>query len=238
MKSNFALVDVPAIRLRNLTKEFYSKSETVTAVDDVTLEISAGTFTCLMGPSGCGKSTLLHLISGVETPTSGEIWVNESNVSELSQAELSNFRLRQLGIVFQDHRLIPEFTLLENVTLPLEIAGISAVEARTAGEGALERVGIAELANRYPDEVSGGQKQRAGIARGIAGNKRILLADEATGALDRKNSFSIFGLFRELADAGFMVLAATHDQGVSEFADEIIGMEDGHLVAVGAEARS
>lgn len=219
-----------------LTREFDTPGERVLAVRDVSLSLRAGEFVCLMGPSGCGKSTLLGLLSGLDVPTAGRVVFGETELSALTAERRAAVRLREFGMVFQEHNLIPEFTACDNVMLPLEAVGTDEKSARRAAEAAMERVGIGELHGRFPAELSGGQRQRVGIARATVGGRTVLFADEATGALDRANTMVVFALFRALADQGYAVLAATHDAAGSQLADRTVHMEDGAISTVDVRA--
>lgn len=218
------------IRAEAVSRMFDTPAEQVFGVRRVSLEIAAGEFTCLMGPSGCGKSTLLALLSGLDTPTDGRVWFDDRDLSGGSPEERAEVRLRSIGMVFQKNELIPEFTSLENVVLPLELLGQDHVAAEGEARRALDRVGMGEFAGRFPSELSGGQLQRVGIARAIVGSRRVVLADEATGALDHRNSQMVFELLRELAGQGYAVLAATHDLTATSYADRTIRMIDGAVV--------
>ncbi|WP_448261889.1 ABC transporter ATP-binding protein [Microbacterium aurum] len=208
---------------------FETPAEQIFGVREVSLAVGSGEFVCLMGPSGCGKSTLLSLLSGLDTPTGGRVWFDGRDLSGASPEERASIRLRSIGMVFQENHLIPEFTAVENVMLPLELQGQHHVAAEVEARVALDRVGVADLAGRFPSELSGGQRQRVGIARAIVGPRKALLADEATGALDHRNSEMVFGLLRELAGQGYAVLAATHDFTATRYADRTIRMIDGAL---------
>lgn len=220
---------VPALAALNVSKRFATRSEEVWAVRDVSLSLKAGQYVCLMGPSGCGKSTLLALLSGAETATDGDVALYGTMYSTLTHVTRSAILRNDIGVVFQDHQLIPEFTARENVSLPLELQGMSERDARTPALEALDRVGLTELGDRYPDQLSGGQRQRVGIARAIVGRRRVLLADEATGSLDHTNSMGVFRLFRELADSGHLVVSATHDLSAMNSAHSVLHMEDGRV---------
>lgn len=223
------------IRADDVSRVFDTPAEQVFGVRGVSLAIAAGEFTCLMGPSGCGKSTLLALLSGLDTPTSGQVWFDDRDLSGASPEERASVRLRSIGMVFQENELIPEFTALENVVLPLELQGQNHVAAEGEARLALDRVGMGEYAGRFPSELSGGQRQRVGVARAIVGSRRVVLADEATGALDHRNSQMVFELLRELAGQGYAVLAATHDLTATSYADRTIRMIDGALVTAGRD---
>ncbi|MGK2853948.1 MAG: ABC transporter ATP-binding protein [Microbacteriaceae bacterium] len=212
-----------------ISRVFEMPAERVFGVRDVSLTVRQGDFVCLMGPSGCGKSTLLSLLAGLDVPTGGRVLFGGQDLSGTSAEDRAAVRLREIGMVFQDHQLIPEFTAVENVMLPLELQGQHHDEAEAAAGEALDRVGLKDLAHRFPSELSGGQRQRIGLARAIVGTRRAVLADEATGSLDHENSKMVFQLLRDLAAQGYAVLAATHDPLAAKFADRTLRMIDGSL---------
>ncbi len=227
---------VALVTIRGVTCTFVTSSERVEAVRDASLTVGAGEFVALMGPSGCGKSTLLGLIAGLLTPDTGEVWIRGQRLDTLSTSERADVRLREIGSVFQEHNLVPEFTALENVMLPMELRGLPRSQAAEQARDMLETVGLADELGRLPAQLSGGQRQRVGIARAIAGGRRLVLADEATGSLDHRNSEAVFAMFRALADAGYAVLAATHDRLAGTFAHRTVDMLDGALLTVPAQA--
>lgn len=228
-----AVEEIP-VEIREVSRTYVTSAERVEAVRGVSLRVRAGEFVALMGPSGCGKSTLLGLMSGLQTPDSGEVLVSGVRIDGMSAGERAGVRLRSIGTVFQDHNLVPEFTALENVMLPMELRGIPTAEAAEQARDMLVTVGLEQELKRYPANLSGGQRQRVGIARAIAGGRRLLLADESTGSLDHKNSRAIFAMFRALADSGYGVLAATHDPTVTAFSHRTVEMIDGALLGVPA----
>jgi len=216
-----------AVALKGVSRCFASSSEEVWAVRDATFWVEEGKFVCLFGASGSGKSTLLNLIAGLDSATSGTIEVAGVDVGALGEDRRARLRLERVGVVFQDHNLIEEFTAVENVMLPLEALGGSASEARAKARAELDRVGLEGLGGRFPGQLSGGQRQRVGIARALAGDRRLLLADEPTGALDSGNSRALFELLRRLCDQGSTVLLATHEAMSREFADVVLEISDG-----------
>lgn len=222
----------PAVRITHVTKRFQVGSETVTAVDDLSLELPAGTFTCLYGASGSGKSTLLNLMAGLDTADAGEIEVAGFDVRRASEGERADIRLTSVGVVFQEHNLLAEFTAGENVYLPVLARGETRAAAQVAARAALEAVGVGELYDRHPLEMSGGQRQRVGIARALVGDRRVLLADEPTGALDSANSEALFQTIGELCrELGVTAVVATHDPLGAEHADAVLRIQDGRLVS-------
>ena len=206
------------------------KAETIKAVSSASFNVNPGECVALMGPSGCGKTTLLSLVSGLLAADSGSIEVLGTQLTKLDPDERAAFRLRNVGVVFQDTQLIPEFTVLENVLLPLELSGVSRGEALNLARVALSQVGLDSQIDRFPDEISGGQAQRVGIARAIVGGRKVLLADEPTGSLDQENSRMIFSVLRNLALSGLCVLISTHDPLIEAYATRILPMSDGKLL--------
>jgi putative ABC transport system ATP-binding protein len=223
-----------ALTLNDVSRCFAASPEPVWAVRDASFSVDAGSFVCLVGASGAGKSTLLNVIAGLDSATSGTILVDDTDVGALSEEQRARLRLERVGVVFQDHNLIEEFTACENVMLPLEVLGVRVAEARDRAEAELDRVGLDGLGERYPAQLSGGQRQRVGIARALVGGRRLLLADEPTGALDSVNSRALFELLRGLCDQGTTVLLGTHELMSQDFADTIYEMRDGRPVEVDA----
>ncbi|WP_083542293.1 ABC transporter ATP-binding protein [Kribbia dieselivorans] len=220
------------IALSAVSKSFVNGPERVRALDEVTLSVGPGEFLALMGPSGCGKSTLLSIIGGLVDADEGSVQVLGRDMGALSRAERTRVRLMDVGMVFQHDNLLEDLTCLENVSLPLHLRP---QEAHASPDGdalaALERVGIADLADRFPRQMSGGQRQRAGIARAVAGGRRVLLADEPTGALDSRNTVEVFALLRDLAGSGVAVVVVSHDNEIRSWADRVVDMLDGRVSA-------
>jgi len=225
----------PALSLSDVGRCFAASPEPVWAVRDANLVLAAGTFTCLFGESGSGKSTLLNLMAGLDSATTGTIVVDGTDVGALVEDERARMRLERVGVIFQDHNLIEEFSAVENVMLPLEALGARPAQAREHARAELERVGLAGLEERFPAELSGGQRQRVGIARALVGGRRLLLADEPTGALDSANSRALFELLRGICDQGTTVVLATHELTSRDFADVVYELHDG--TPMRAEAR-
>ncbi|MEU4178223.1 ABC transporter ATP-binding protein [Streptomyces sp. NPDC026589] len=205
--------------------------QTVTALRDVSLSLPAGTLTALTGPSGSGKSTLLHLIAGLERVDSGTLDVLGSQLHSCTAAELSALRLREIGFVHQDFSLLADLTLIENVRLPLEATGTARKDAAAAAREAMGRVGLEGLEQRFPAEVSGGQQQRAAIARAIVGSRTLVLADEPTGSLDSKTGAEIMGVLAQLRDEGVTVVLSTHNPANLSHADQVAVLQDGTLLS-------
>ncbi|RJS90250.1 ABC transporter ATP-binding protein [Candidatus Bathyarchaeota archaeon] len=204
---------------------------TVNALSDVSLKVKRGEFIALMGPSGAGKTTLLNLIGGLDRPTSGTIYVKDLELSSLNERELTEFRLKEVGFVFQNYNLIPVLTALENVQLPTIAAGLPGEEGRRRAIELLERVGLGGRLHHRPTELSGGEQQRVAIARALVNNPSILLADEITGNLDTKTAYSILDLLKELnKERELTIIAATHDPEVAKTAQKIVRMRDGRII--------
>ena len=222
------------LEMRAVTRVHGHGAREVTALRGIDLAVQPGEFVALMGPSGSGKSTLLHLAGGLALPTSGEVLVDGKSLADLSAADRAVLRRDVLGYVFQELNLLPGLTALENVAFPLELAGLRTRPARAAALGALAEVGIEELASRMPAELSGGQSQRVAIARSLVGPRRLLLADEPTGALDSASGRDIIALLRSRADAGAGVVLVTHEPRFAAWADRTLQLRDGDVVGVAA----
>ena len=218
------------IQVSSAFKSYEMKAEIVQAVSSVSFTVDSGECVALMGPSGCGKTTLVSLVSGLLAADSGSIQVLGTHLEKLDADERAAFRLKNIGVVFQDTQLIPEFTVLENVLLPLELGGVAKLESIKLAQAALTQVGLATQMDRFPDEISGGQAQRVGIARAIVGGRKVLLADEPTGSLDQENSKLVFSVLLDLAKSGLAVLISTHDPLIETYASRILPMSDGHLL--------
>ncbi len=215
----------------DVVKSYGTGSTEVRAVTDVTLSIAPGEFVAVMGPSGCGKSTLLHLAGALEQPSAGRVRVDGRDLAEMTTAQQAELRRNDVGYVFQSLNLIPALTALENVMLPLELDGTSSREAKVLAREALVGVGLDHRLDRYPDDFSGGQRQRVAIARAVIGNRRLLLADEPTGALDTVNGDQVVELLAGLArDRGVSVVMVTHDPRFASWADRVVFIRDGRIV--------
>jgi len=220
----------PVLELRKVSKVYGSGASEVQALVDVELAVAPGELVAIMGPSGSGKSTLLTIAGTLEQPTAGEVIIAGSPVECLSKNERAKLRRRTIGYVFQDFNLLAGLTSLENVTLPLELDGVPLRAARAAGLEALDRFGVADKAGRYPDELSGGERQRVAIARAIAGDRRLLLADEPTGALDSVNGEAVMRLVRAACQQGVAGVVVTHDAQLASWADRVVFIRDGRIV--------
>jgi putative ABC transport system ATP-binding protein len=219
------------IELRDVTKTFTPGGEAVRALRGVSLSIDAGEFVALVGPSGSGKSTLMHLIGLLDRPTAGNYLFEGEDVSRLSRTGLAELRNRKIGFVFQGFHLLPRQSAWENVTLPMLYAGRPAGERRTRALDLLNRVGLSDRIHHRPNELSGGQQQRVAIARSLANNPRLLLADEPTGNLDTATGADVLGQFRQLHAAGQTIVLVTHDPAVAETAPRIVTLRDGLIVS-------
>jgi len=231
----------PILLLDNVSRVHGHEETAVRALDGVTLTVHAGELVAVMGPSGSGKSTLLNLAGGLDQPTAGQVFVEGADVGAMSMRDLASLRRRSLGFVFQDFNLIPSLTAAENVALPLELDGLRVRKARRIALDSLEAVGIAELADRYPEHMSGGQQQRVAIARALVGNRRLVLADEPTGALDSQTGEAVLRVLRSRCDAGAGGLLVTHEARHAAWADRVVFLRDGVVVdstgtAAGAES--
>lgn len=221
----------PLIQIRQLCKAFDEGGRRRTILDHVDLDIPQGEFFALLGKSGSGKSTLLNMISGIDRADSGQIVVAGTNVTSLNERDLTLFRRDHIGIVFQFFNLIPTLTVLENVTLPHELRGVSRGKSEGLGRVLLERVGLANRANSFPDKLSGGEQQRVAIARALVHEPVLVLADEPTGNLDEDNGRSILQLLLELTrDAGKTIVMATHNPEIVPLADRVCRIHEGQLV--------
>lgn len=219
------------IELEGITKTYTIGTEKVAVLKDIHLTIEDGEFLAIMGPSGSGKSTLMNIIGFLDRPTAGTYSLNGREIKNLSDQELARIRNETIGFVFQQFHLLPRFTALKNVELPLIYAGVKKHERLTRAREALEKVGLAERIDFLPNRLSGGQKQRVAIARAIVNNPQIILADEPTGALDSKTSAQIMELFTKLnKEEGTTIVVVTHERGVAAYADRIVFVRDGQIM--------
>ena len=218
------------VQLEGAARRFGSGHTEVTALHPTSLSVEAGELLAVMGPSGSGKTTLLSLVGGLDKPTEGRVIVAGQDVGALKPKDLAILRRRTVGYVFQDLNLLQGLTARENVAIPLELDGRPIGEARAAADAALESVGLANLADRFPDDLSGGEQQRVAIARALVGGRQILLADEPTGALDSITGESVMRLLRAHCDAGGTAILVTHDAAHAAWADRVVFLRDGRLV--------
>ena len=218
------------IELKGITKVFYTDEVETHALNDVHLSVKQGEYVAISGPSGCGKTTLLSLLGLLDTPTTGEYLLDGQPVAGLDAAERARVRNRQIGFIFQAFNLIGDLTVYENVELPLTYRGMSAGERKERVLAALEKVGMSHRVKHYPAQLSGGQQQRVAVARAVAGDPAILLADEPTGNLDSVNGESVMDLLRDLHKNGSNICMVTHDQRYAKHADREIDLFDGRVV--------
>jgi putative ABC transport system ATP-binding protein len=224
------------IHLDGIKKVFYTDEVETHALAEVHLEIRKGEYVAIEGPSGCGKTTLLSLLGLLDTPTGGEYWLDGKPVAQLSPSERARIRNREIGFIFQAFNLIGDLTVYENVELPLTYRGLGAAERKQRVLAALEKVGMAHRMKHYPSQLSGGQQQRVAVARAVAGEPLILLADEPTGNLDSTNGEAVMGLLQELHRAGATICMVTHDPRYAAHADRAIHLFDGRVVEDHASA--
>ena len=218
------------VRVEQVTRTFKGGGATVRAVDDLSLEVAAGEFLAVVGRSGSGKTTLLNLMAGLDRPDEGAVFIGDDEVSRFSERQLTELRRHTLGFVFQSFGLLPLLSAAENVELAMRIAGVGLRERGERTRDLIERVGLTRRAKHRPYELSGGEQQRVAVARALANNPRVVIADEPTGELDSTTGAQIFGLLRDIADQGVTIVTATHDPFVMEHVDRLEEMEDGRLL--------
>jgi len=222
---NGALID-----LRDVVKTYETGAGDVTVLKDITLQVQSGEFVGVVGPSGSGKSTLLNMITGIDRPTSGEVFVGSETVHELSENQLARWRGRNVGVIFQFFQLLPTLTILENVMLPMDFCKIyRRRERKEQAMHLLEQVDIAEHAHKLPSALSGGEQQRAAIARALANDPPLVVADEPTGNLDTVTANEVFALFEELVAQGKTLMVVTHDRSLSTRTERVLHLLDGRL---------
>ncbi len=215
------------IKTTHISKVYKMGNNIVNALQDISISIEKGEYVAFMGPSGSGKSTLMNIVGCLDTPTSGEYWLNNQLVSDMTENELAEVRNKEIGFVFQTFNLLPRATALENVALPLIYAGYSKSEREEMAMAALENVSLGDRHHHRPNELSGGQRQRVAIARALVNNPSIILADEPTGNLDSKTSYDIMSLFHELHDKGNTIIMVTHEDDIAHYSHRIIRLKDG-----------
>ncbi|HJD94182.1 MAG TPA: ABC transporter ATP-binding protein [Bacteroides togonis] len=219
------------IKTVNLQKVFRTEEVQTLALNNVNIEVNEGEFVAIMGPSGCGKSTLLNILGLLDNPTEGEYYLNGTEVSKYTEAQRTSLRKGVIGFVFQSFNLIDELNVYENIELPLLYMGVPASERKQRIEQAMERMAISHRAKHFPQQLSGGQQQRVAIARAVVANPKLILADEPTGNLDSKNGKEVMDLLKELNKEGTTIVMVTHSQHDAGFADRVINLFDGQVVA-------
>jgi len=221
------------IMLNNLAKTYTSSDQSFNAISNINLTIKNGEFIIICGKSGSGKSTLLNMISGIDNPTSGEIWVDGAPLHKLTSDQLAKWRGTRVGIVFQFFQLMPTLNALENILLPMEFVNvIPRNEQLGRAKDLLERVGVAELTKKFPHTLSGGEKQRVAIARALANNPDLIVADEPTGNIDTENTAIIHSLFNQLVDEGKTVVYVTHEQQLNLDYTRLLTVQDGQITQI------
>ena len=218
------------IDIRNEYKIYIMGTEQVYANDNINLKINVGEFVAIVGKSGSGKSTLMNIIGALDKPTSGKYYLNGKDTSTMTDDELADIRNKTIGFIFQQYNLLPKLNLLENVELPLLYAGVKQVDRRRRALESLGRVGLKEKYSQYPNQLSGGQQQRVSIARALAGNPSLLLADEPTGALDSKTSREVLNFLKQLNEEGNTIVMITHDNAIASEAKRVVRIHDGKII--------
>ncbi|MFM6952811.1 MAG: ABC transporter ATP-binding protein [Bacteroidota bacterium] len=219
------------ISLQNIRKTYVLGDQTVHALKQIDLDIHQGEYVALMGPSGSGKSTLMNIIGCLDTPSAGQYWLNQKEVSQMTDIELSKVRNDEIGFVFQTFNLLNRLSSLENVALPLVYAGVSQKERLERARETLNKVGLGNRLDHKPNELSGGQRQRVAVARALINNPSLLLADEPTGNLDTQTSHEIMGLFEEIHAAGNTIVLVTHEEDIANHAKKIVRLRDGLIAS-------
>lgn len=220
------------VKLQDVCRHYTVGGETVKALDGVSFAIHRGEYWAIMGPSGSGKSTLLNILGCLDRPTSGSYWLNGVDVARMADNELSDHRLKNLGFVFQSFHLIPQLSVLENIEMPMFYLGIPQAERTRRAKELADRVEMGHRLQHLPAELSGGQRQRVAVARALANDPAVLLADEPTGNLDSKTSVQIMALFQELYEQGKTVIVVTHEPDIDAYARSHIVVKDGRLLSV------
>lgn len=218
------------LELKNVFKTFHDGTVPVHALSDVSLSVNAGELVAVMGPSGSGKSTLLTIAGGLEDPTTGEVLIDGRSLSPMNHNDKARLRRRTVGFVFQDFNLLPGLTAAENVSMPLELDGMSSRKARATALASLDSLGLRDRADHFPDQLSGGERQRVAIARAAIGERKLMLADEPSGALDSENGEAVMRLIVAACRGGVAAVVVTHDAQLASWADRVVFIRDGRLV--------
>jgi putative ABC transport system ATP-binding protein len=221
---------VSFLELRRVSKSYGDGAAEVHAIQDVDLFVDRGSLVAVMGPSGSGKSTLLTIAGSLEEPTSGEVAIDGASLRVMSRNDKARLRRRTIGYVFQEFNLLAGLTAVENVALPLELDGVAGKKAQAVGMAALEELGLVDRATHYPDELSGGERQRVAIARAVVGERRLLLADEPSGALDSTNGEAVMRMILAACKQGIAAVVVTHDAQLASWADRVVFLRDGRVV--------
>jgi putative ABC transport system ATP-binding protein len=221
---------VSFFELRRVSKSYGQGATEVRAIQDVNLAVDCGTLVAVMGPSGSGKSTLLTMAGSLEEPTSGEVVIDGASLQAMSRNDKARLRRRTIGYVFQEFNLLAGLTAVENVALPLELDGVAGKKAHAAGMAALEELGLGDRATHFPDDLSGGERQRVAIARAVVGERRLLLADEPSGALDSTNGEAVMRMILGACKQGVAAVIVTHDAQLASWADRVIFLRDGRVM--------
>ena len=220
------------LSMRRIGRTHGQGAQRVDALVDIDLDIAAGEWGAITGRSGSGKTTLLNIAGGLDEPTTGKVRVGRSHLGDMNKTDLAKLRRQSIGYVFQDFNLLPTLTAVENVSLPLELDGMGLAEAKRHAMTSLDQVGLRAMANRYPDQLSGGEQQRVAIARGLVGPRTLLLADEPTGALDDLTSETILKLIRARCDDGAAAVMVTHEPSFAAWADRVVRLKDGRIESI------
>lgn len=229
----------PLITIKNIRKVYRMGEEKVVALDDVSLDIYKGEVICFLGASGSGKSTFLNMVAGLEKPTKGEIYIGGIPIHKLNEENVTLFRQKNIGFIFQAYHLMPMFTAVENVSLPLIFRGMDRKKRDNMAKETLAAVGLAGYENRKPTQMSGGQQQRVGIARALVGNPKIIFADEPTGNLDTHTSKEVMEIMMsKVKEYGRTLIIVTHDKKVADYADRIVTIQDGNILSIEVNKQS
>ena len=218
------------LSMKNITKSYYLGEDEQLILKGINLTVNRGEFVSILGPSGSGKSTMMNIIGCLDKATSGQYMLSGRDIKDLDENQLAEIRSKEIGFIFQSFQLLPRLTALQNVELPMIYSGVSPVKRKEIAKKMLERVGLSDRLNHYPNQLSGGQQQRVAIARALSTNPTILLADEPTGALDQRTGHQVMELFKELHAEGRTIIMITHDEKIAKQATRIVRILDGNIV--------